>query len=208
MPRGRYQQKQWETRQHAIVDALEVLSAERGFANVTMDDLAEQVGISKATLYQHFDSKDALLKHLMALHEDRFLAWLEETGSFSPLERLTRIMRYMAEGHIAPLRGLINLGRDEALPVFRRSPDLVARHDQIVCQLADVIRQGQAQGQIAPDLDPTAIISAMLALSNVSMGSLNPPQCNEIIKTREGYIDQMITLFERALQPLASQLEK
>ncbi len=77
MPRGRYQQQQWEARRSAILHALEQLSGERGFSNVTMDDLADRVGISKATLYQHFESKEAMLVELMASHEDAFIASLE-----------------------------------------------------------------------------------------------------------------------------------
>ena len=78
MPRGRYQQQQWETRETAILDALETLATERGFAQVTMDDLADAVGISKATLYQHFDSKDMMLVSVMARHTQQFIDWLEQ----------------------------------------------------------------------------------------------------------------------------------
>ena len=37
----------------------------QGFRSVTMDDLAEQLGVSKKTLYAHFPSKAALLEALM-----------------------------------------------------------------------------------------------------------------------------------------------
>ena len=33
-----------------------------GFRSVTMDEIAGQIGISKKTLYQFFEDKDALLK--------------------------------------------------------------------------------------------------------------------------------------------------
>ncbi|MCZ7679417.1 MAG: TetR/AcrR family transcriptional regulator [Sandaracinaceae bacterium] len=84
MPRGRYQQKQWDARHAAILEALEQLSDQRGFSNVTMDDLADQIGISKATLYQHFESKDAMLVELMASHEDAFIALLDAMGISRP----------------------------------------------------------------------------------------------------------------------------
>lgn len=95
MARGRYRQQQWEQRAEAIVEAMERLCAERGFGAVTMDALADEVGISKATLYQHFDSKDALLAELMLRHLDRFLASLEGSADLPPVERLRAAMRVL-----------------------------------------------------------------------------------------------------------------
>nr|MBA3354117.1 helix-turn-helix transcriptional regulator [Blastocatellia bacterium] len=40
-----------------------------GFRNVTMDDLAAELGVSKKTLYAHFPGKDALLE---AVLNDKF----------------------------------------------------------------------------------------------------------------------------------------
>jgi AcrR family transcriptional regulator len=199
VPRGRYQQKQWEDRQAAILETLEKLSTERGFANVTMDDVSDAVGISKATLYQHFQSKDAMLVHLLAQHEDHFLDWLTQTDDQPPLDRLRQIMQQLMDGHIMPLRGLFSLSQDEVLPVFRSSEDLMQRHDQIVDKLSSIIRQGQAESVIAADLIPESVIGAMLALSSVSMGSYEPPTCADQI--RQTYREQMILLFERAIRP-------
>ncbi|HEX3053345.1 MAG TPA: TetR/AcrR family transcriptional regulator [Aggregatilineaceae bacterium] len=198
MPRGRYQQKQWEDRQAAILDVLERLSMERGFAAVTMDDVANEVGISKATLYQHFDSKDAMLIELLGQHEDNFIEWLKETAEQPPLERLRKTMLYLMEGHVSPLRGLVSLGPDDVLPVFYSSDDLVARHKEIIDSLTAIIEAGQAQGQIALDLAPHAVIGAMMALSNVSMGSRSfIPQYH--------HAEQMVLMFERAIRPVGKE---
>lgn len=201
MPRGRYQQKQWEDREAAILDALEALSDERGFANVTMDDLADAVGISKATLYQHFDSKDAMLGHLIARQEDQFIEWLQRIADQPPVDRLLDTMRYLMEGHISPLRGVVSMGREEVMPVFRSSPALIERHDQIIASLTATIQEGQSQGSIGPDLTPRVVISAMLALSNVSMGDYEPPECTRNLNSEAGYGEQMMTLFARSLRP-------
>ncbi len=201
LPRGRYQQKQWDARHAAILEALDQLSGERGFANVTMDDLADRVGISKATLYQHFESKDAMLAELMLGHEDAFLASLDAIAEQPPVEQLKHIMRTIYHGHITPLRGLVSLGEGEALPVFRSSPQLMARHDQIIARLARIIREGQADSSIAPDLDVHTIVLAMLALSRVTLGQYQMPAIQEHLSPQEVQIDQMLLLFERAIRP-------
>lgn len=45
-----------------------------GFGRTTMDAIAEASGVTKRTLYQHFDSKDALLGAVLAQQNDRALA--------------------------------------------------------------------------------------------------------------------------------------
>jgi AcrR family transcriptional regulator len=44
----------------SILDAAEALFAERGFAGTTLRDVAERVGVRIPSLYNHFESKDAL----------------------------------------------------------------------------------------------------------------------------------------------------
>lgn len=201
MPRGRYQQQQWETRETAILDALGELSSAHGFAQVTMDDLAEAVGISKATLYQHFASKDEMLIRLMAHHTALFVAWLTGTADQQPLERLRLTMRYLMEGEIAPLRGLISMGRDQLIPHIQAGDDLLSEHAQGLALLGDIIRQGQAEGTIAADLAPSVIISAMWALSNVTLHDYSPLRAVEPPPSPEMYTNHMLALFERSIRP-------
>lgn len=203
MPRGRYQQQQWDAREAAILDALSELAHAHGFAEVTMDHLADAVGISKATLYQHFTSKDALLLRLMARHTAQFVAWLEGTAGQPPLERLRLTMRYLMEGEIAPLRGLISVGRDQLLPHVEDDSALAEHHTRSLALLGDIIRQGQRDGTIAADLAPGVIIGAMWALSNVTLGDHVPLQTIEPVPSPTAYRDHMLALFERSIRPTA-----
>ncbi|MCZ7679416.1 MAG: hypothetical protein M5U28_11895 [Sandaracinaceae bacterium] len=95
----------------------------------------------------------------------------------------------------------MSLGEDEALPVFRSNPHLIARHDQIIAGLATIIRQGQADSSIAPDLDAHTVILAMLALSQVAPGRYQTPAIQEHLLPHDAQIDQMLLLFERAIRP-------
>lgn len=202
MPRGRYQQKQWDAREDAILEALEELSAARGFANITMDDVADEVGISKATLYQHFASKDAMLTRLLAHHTERFLAWVESTADQSPVARLRQTMQFLMTEHIAPFRGMIRIRREDVVPVFENDADLVRQHDTLLGKLGEIVREGQARGEIAPDLEPAAVISAMWALSHVSLGGGRALEHHAAALSPERFARQMIALFERSIRPV------
>jgi AcrR family transcriptional regulator len=199
MPRGRYRQKQWDERQAAILDALTQLAATRGFANVTMDELADAVGISKATLYQHFKSKDAMLVALIGAHTERFVAWLAQTTDQPPLERLRAVVRYLMDGHMTPLRGLIQ--REDLLPILEHHPKLIAQHHEMIAQLNAIITEGQRNGTIAADMAPPVIIRVMWMLSNVPLSEYTALHGDETQLDRETYIAQVLTLFERGLRP-------
>src|ERR1043165_1526961 len=53
-------ERQRKLRDDAILESTMRLLAMKGFDAMTMDDVANDVGISKATLYQHFKSKEEL----------------------------------------------------------------------------------------------------------------------------------------------------
>src|SRR5215217_4650027 len=55
----------------AILDAAGKLFLAQGFAAVSMDAVAREAGVSKATLYAHFPGKDALFAAMVAERCDR-----------------------------------------------------------------------------------------------------------------------------------------
>ncbi|MGQ9851048.1 MAG: TetR/AcrR family transcriptional regulator [Aggregatilineaceae bacterium] len=201
MIRGRFRQQQWHARQEAIVAALEQLSTERGMAGITMDDLAEAVGISKATLYQHFASKEAMLAHLLTAHYSQFIEWLDSTAGQPPIERLCATMRYLMSGQLVALREVMALGREQVLPLFYSDAGLIAQHTRTLQLLADIVRQGQADGSITPDLAPQAVIGAMWALSNLSARQSPGAQALPEALDKDTYAEQMLLLFVRSLRP-------
>ena len=54
-------ERRHEQTRAAIADVAVALFTERGFAETTMDDVAEAAGVSRRTAYRHFPSKDDLV---------------------------------------------------------------------------------------------------------------------------------------------------
>jgi AcrR family transcriptional regulator len=57
-----------------IIDAAYTLFYREGFARIGVDEIAAEAGVTKRTLYYHFDSKDALLAAVMEAQNDLALA--------------------------------------------------------------------------------------------------------------------------------------
>ena len=77
-----------------ILDAADRLLARYGYRKMTMDDLAQEVGIGKGTIYLHFPSKE----EVVLSHVDRIVERLKgelqkiARGSGAPAARLRRML--------------------------------------------------------------------------------------------------------------------
>src|SRR5262245_34314475 len=76
-----------------ILDGVDALLARYGYKKMTMEDLAQAVGIGKGTIYLHFSSKEELaLAHIDRI-VDKVLAEMGEVaGSRAPVEARLRAM--------------------------------------------------------------------------------------------------------------------
>jgi AcrR family transcriptional regulator len=55
-----FKKQQFEAREEAILDAVNQLLSKKGYDLMTMDDVADAVGVAKGSLYKHFSSKEKL----------------------------------------------------------------------------------------------------------------------------------------------------
>ena len=80
--------KQMDNRQLIIEKALELFCA-RGYDAVGVQEIAEQSGITKPTLYYYFGSKQGLMETILGMSRRCYTVWRERililreaTGSF------------------------------------------------------------------------------------------------------------------------------
>ncbi|MTI80423.1 MAG: TetR/AcrR family transcriptional regulator [Firmicutes bacterium] len=87
-----------ETRDR-IITAFYNLAAEQGFTRATVDELARRNGMSKRTIYRHFNSKEnlveAVLLQFMREAEEKINQCLD--SSDNPIEKMTSFIRLISE---------------------------------------------------------------------------------------------------------------
>jgi AcrR family transcriptional regulator len=132
-----------------ILDAADRLLARYGYKKMTMDDLAQEVGIGKGTIYLHFPSKEeVVLSHVDRIVERLKGELLKIAGSVgAPAARLrlmlvARVMyRFDSVQHYTEsLRDLLAALRPGLLARRRR------HFDEESEVLAEVLREGRGTG--------------------------------------------------------------
>ncbi|MBC2838425.1 TetR/AcrR family transcriptional regulator [Robiginitalea sp. SC105] len=79
-----------------LVDTASELFLQLGFKSVTMDDLAEQMGISKKTIYAHFRNKTDLIDACACSIFDKISAGIDciSDQGLNPIEELYEIKKF------------------------------------------------------------------------------------------------------------------
>jgi TetR/AcrR family transcriptional regulator of autoinduction and epiphytic fitness len=90
-----FKKQMLQAREDAIIRTVNLLLAQKGFESMTVDEVAANVGIAKASLYKHFPSKEdlaaAAMAHLMG-QAQAFLDTLPDTAS--PMDNLRAVVRW------------------------------------------------------------------------------------------------------------------
>ena len=183
-----------------IVDAARAHFFSHGFRSVTMDDLAEELGISKKTLYAHFPGKIDLLEAVLA---DKF------AGVEAMLKGATRAHPHDFPVTLRELLAGTQRELDEIKPPFMRdmrqkTPDvfkLVERRRAALIQryFGKFFVEGQRTGTVRKDVPPKLIVEILLAMVQAIM---NPAKMEELrMMPREGFAGILKIVLEGALTP-------
>lgn len=168
-----------------------------GFAKVTLDEIASDLGMSKKTLYKHFESKEALLKSVIRTLTHSMGAKIEQIVS-SNLPFQTKAKRLLTE--IGTTVGTISqqLQRD----IQRYVPELWTeveefRRQVLMDKIGRMFQQGIREKVFRQDLNPELFL--LMFLSAVQ-GVINPTVLsNQSFSASEAFAGILEILFEGAL---------
>jgi AcrR family transcriptional regulator len=161
-----------------IVESARAHFFRHGFRRVTMDDLAEELAISKKTLYAHFPSKIALLEAVLV---DKF------TGVEVKLEEITRAYPHDFSAALHELLANMQSELDEIKPPFvrdmrQKAPQvfkIVERRRAELIQrfFGKLFAEGQRTGMVRKDLPAKLMIEILLA---AVQAIVNPAKVDEL----------------------------
>ena len=196
--RGRQRKRKRDPIRHRIVDAARIHFFSHGFRSVTMDDLAEELGVSKKTLYAHFPGKFDLLEAVLA---DKF------AGVEATLKEVTRAHPHDFPATLRELLAGTQRELDEIKPPFvrdmrQKTPEVfkvVERRRAAIIQrhFGKFFVEGQRAGMVRKDVPAKLIIEILLAMVQSIM---NPPKMEELgMMPKEGFTGILKIVLEGAL---------
>lgn len=166
-PKLSFKQQQLIVRENAIVDATHQLLAQKGFDLMTMDEVAAEVGIAKASLYKHFPSKEALAAAAMIRLLDSALAVVRSLAPDQPaIVRLRSMLQWALEMRVKgglPTVPAENTGLREALLNNERFIDRLKDLNALMVQLID---QAKTDRAIRQDLPSDVVLFTIYARSS------------------------------------------
>ena len=169
-----------QAREDAIIQTASRLLADKGFEAMTVDEVAADVGIAKASLYKHFSSKEDLAAAAMVRVMQRAQSYLRDLPPAAPMAQLRTVARWTME---LKLRGEM-----PSLPSQNSTlrATLISNRDYmdglmaVSERLGEWIEAAQAQGELNPNLPAIAILYTFFAracdpvLEFLKMGGLYP----------------------------------
>ncbi len=161
-----FKQQQLKFRENAILDAVNRLLAQKGFDLMTMDEVAADVGIAKASLYKHFESKEALAAASMTRLLEETIAIADGMASkLSALDKLKSLVRWAIKLHLSGTMPLLPSTRSSIQQALLNNPPYMAQLSTLTEKLGEWIGQAQNAGSLSPSLPGEVILYTIFARS-------------------------------------------
>jgi TetR/AcrR family transcriptional regulator of autoinduction and epiphytic fitness len=159
-----FKQQMLIAREEAIVLTVNRLLAEKGFEAMTVDEVAAQVGIAKASLYKHFSSKEELAAAAMVLVMRRAQAFIQALPDQTPaLDNLKAVVRWTLEVKLAGDMPSLPSQNSTLRATLMANKDYMDGLMEVSDRLGGWIESAQAKGQLNPDLPAIAILYTFFA---------------------------------------------
>jgi TetR/AcrR family transcriptional regulator, cholesterol catabolism regulator len=161
-----------------ILDAAAALFRRQGYQATTMRDIAGAVGLSKAGLYHHFQTKEELLTGIVAAGADALLAQLRavEGSSLSPAGKLREFLRTRMQT-IADYQDILTVIWQER-PIIDQDTfaTLAKQLESYRAGTASLIEDARRAGVIRADTDTHLLMLAIDGMTGWSYLWMRPGQ--------------------------------
>jgi TetR/AcrR family transcriptional regulator len=192
---------------HRIAEVAARLFARDGFKGVSMATLAREAGVSKAAIFHHFPSKEALYFHVIQDACQETTAFLQDPDreGLPADEAVAEFGRYLMP-HLLQNADTSQLVLRELLDGESERNRILAEqvHGENHKQLVALIRRGQEDGLFATEHDPALVavtlVGAQLFFFQARHALLHMPE-TAFANDPEGFAEGLIHLLLQGLRP-------
>ena len=166
MAKVSFREQVLQAREEAIVLSVNRLLAEKGFDVMTVDEVAADVGIAKASLYKHFTSKEELAAAAMIRVLDRALAFivtLQTTTKASAIDQLKAVARWTMQVQLAGEMPSLPAQNSTLRAALVNNRVYLDRLMAVSEHLGAWIAEAQKAGHLNPRLPPEVMLYTLFA---------------------------------------------
>jgi len=148
-----------------VIEAAGALFLSRGFVRVTSDEIAARLGISKATLYQAFPSKEEILRQVVRRIMREILSGVESLiadRSLGFVEKLAALLSFLVGALSRFEPALVQDLQRSAPGIWKEMEDF--RREKILKNFRIVLEDGRRQGCFRSDVDLDLLLAMFLDL--------------------------------------------
>lgn len=183
--------------QTAFMEATYRALCTHGYADLTMQDIADETDKSKAALHYHFDGKDDLFREFLAYLHEGFAEKITDHPDGTPVERLVALVRRVLDP--------VDEGADQQfntafMEIKAQAPyrdgyrEILRRFDaDLRTEIADLVRAAIEDGQYDEETDPEEVAEHVLTYIHgtwtraAAIGA-------DVVTMREHLIDDLLDL--------------
>lgn len=158
-------EKQRQERVELIIQAAEVVLLEKGYYDTSMDDIANRVGIAKATIYTHFPGKEELILAIFTRDMHKFLREIGEIDGPTARATLESIMEFVYTGIFSKQAHLmISMynGVDLKRLLMTQGGCIHELWNCMVVRVTELLEAGKRAGEFNPTIPTSAMVYSFL----------------------------------------------
>ncbi|PUE12589.1 TetR/AcrR family transcriptional regulator [Limnohabitans sp. T6-20] len=151
-------------RETAIIQSVNRFLAEKGFDAMTVDEVAAEVGIAKASLYKHFTSKEELACAAMVAAMRKAQDFIQSLpADQAPIDKLKAVTRWTMTLKLQGLMPSLPSQNSSLRATLMANKDYMDGLMEVSDALGGWIEEAQAQGQINKGLPAVAVLYTLFA---------------------------------------------
>ena len=186
--------KQSRPRRQEVIDVAAEIFRRKGYVATTTQDIGDALGILKGSIYYYIDTKDDLL---FAVIEETHIRARDALASAKAdrgpvIDRLRRILRRNIEEAITFQDKAAVFNTEFRFLSEERQQQVIAVRDQYEQFIRSLLKEGQREGLVCPDLDLHIASAGMLSLVT-SVANWYRPRGNDAQKDVVNGLVEMAT---------------
>lgn len=173
-----------------ILEVSQRLFLEKGYDNTKIQDIADELGMTKGAIYHHFESKEEIMNKLgetMFIHNNPFET-VKKRKDLNGLERMKLVIQlHQSDEQMVELT-------NQALPLLE-NPQILAKmfesnYHNLLPYWLELIKEGQEDGSIKTD-QPKELAELLILTDLWMIPSLFPGNIDDI-KNRYKFVTIML----------------